>query len=79
MRIIGVIDILDGRAVHARAGNRATYSAIESAAGVRIVMLTGDGKTTAEAVGRELRIDEVVAEVFPEDKASIVQRLRSEM
>jgi Cu+-exporting ATPase len=48
------------------------------AAGVRIVMLTGDGKTTAEAVGKELGIDEVVAEVFPEDKANIVQRLRSE-
>jgi P-type E1-E2 ATPase len=47
-------------------------------AGVRIVMLTGDGKTTAEAVGKELRIDEVVAEVFPEDKATIVKRLRSE-
>ncbi len=48
------------------------------AAGVRIVMLTGDGKTTAEAVGRELGIDEVVAEVFPEDKASVVLRLKSE-
>jgi P-type Cu+ transporter len=48
------------------------------AAGVRIVMLTGDGKTTAQAVSRELGIDEVVAEVFPEDKAKIVQRLRSE-
>lgn len=48
------------------------------AAGVRIVMLTGDGKTTAEAVGRELGIDEVVAEVFPEDKASVVQRLKTE-
>ena len=48
------------------------------AAGVRIVMLTGDGKTTAEAVGRELGIDEVVAEVFPEDKASVVQRLKRE-
>jgi heavy metal translocating P-type ATPase len=47
-------------------------------AGVRIVMLTGDGKTTALAVGKELGIDEVVAEVFPEDKAAIVQRLRSE-
>jgi P-type Cu+ transporter len=48
------------------------------AAGVRIVMLTGDGRTTAEAVGRELGIDEVVAEVFPEDKASVVQRLKFE-
>jgi heavy metal translocating P-type ATPase len=47
-------------------------------AGVRIVMLTGDGKTTALAVGKELGIEEVVAEVFPEDKAKIVQRLRSE-
>jgi len=48
------------------------------AAGVRIVMLTGDGKTTAHAVGKELGIDEVIAEVFPEDKAAIVQRLQSE-
>ncbi|WP_436310835.1 copper-transporting P-type ATPase [Variovorax sp. LjRoot130] len=47
-------------------------------AGVRIVMLTGDGKTTAEAVGRELGIDEVISEVFPEDKASVVQRLKAQ-
>ncbi|MDB5890059.1 MAG: copper-translocating P-type ATPase [Polaromonas sp.] len=47
-------------------------------AGVRIVMLTGDGKTTALAVAKELGIEEVIAEVFPEDKAKIVQRLRSE-
>ncbi len=48
------------------------------AAGMRIVMLTGDGRTTAEAVGRQLGIDEVVAEVFPEDKAAVVKRLRDE-
>lgn len=41
-------------------------------------MLTGDGKTTAQAVGRELGIDEVVAEVLPEGKACVVQRLKRE-
>jgi Cu+-exporting ATPase len=48
------------------------------AAGVRVVMLTGDGRTTAEAVGRQLGIDEVVADVFPEDKAAVVKRLQDE-
>jgi Cu+-exporting ATPase len=47
-------------------------------AGVHVVMLTGDGQTTAEAVGRELGIDEVVAEVFPEDKAAVVKRLQAQ-
>lgn len=47
-------------------------------AGVRIVMLTGDGRTTAEAVGREFGISEVVAEVFPKDKAAAVDRLKKE-
>ena len=48
------------------------------AAGLRIVMLSGDSRTTAEAVGRELGIDEVVAEVFPKDKAEVVRRLKRE-
>ena len=45
---------------------------------VRVVMLTGDGKTTAAAVARELGIDEVIADVLPEDKAAVVQRLKLE-
>ena len=48
------------------------------AAGVRIVMLTGDGKTTAEAVGRALGIDDVRAEVLPADKAAVVQQLQKD-
>jgi len=45
---------------------------------VRIVMLTGDNRTTAEAVAKKLGIDEVQAEVLPEQKAEIVKRLQSD-
>jgi Cu+-exporting ATPase len=45
-------------------------------AGVRIVMLTGDSRATAEAVARKLGIAEVEAEVLPEDKGKAVERLR---
>lgn len=44
--------------------------------GLRIVMLTGDGETTARAVAARLGIDEVVADVLPEDKAEHVSRLQ---
>ncbi len=46
--------------------------------GVRVVMLTGDSRTTAEAVARTLGIDEVVAEVLPEGKGDVVKRLQAE-
>jgi P-type Cu+ transporter len=46
--------------------------------GVRIVMLTGDSRRTAEAVRRELGLKEAIAEVLPADKAGHVQRLQSE-
>ncbi len=46
--------------------------------GIRVVMLTGDGQTTAQAVARALGIDEVIADVLPQDKSLVVQRLKSE-
>jgi Cu+-exporting ATPase len=45
--------------------------------GVRIVMLTGDSRRTAEAVARQLGIDEALAEVLPADKAGHVKRLQA--
>ena len=45
---------------------------------VRIVMLTGDSRTTAIAVAGKLNIDEVIAEVLPEQKVDVVKRLQSE-
>jgi Cu+-exporting ATPase len=48
------------------------------AAGLRIVMATGDGLTTAKAVGAKLGIDEVYGEVKPQDKLALVERLQKE-
>jgi Cu+-exporting ATPase len=46
--------------------------------GLRLVMLTGDSRTTAEAVARRLGIDQVVAEVLPQQKVEAVKRLQAE-
>ena len=48
------------------------------ALGLRIVMLTGDNRATAEAVARRLDIGEVIAEVLPADKHALIGRLKAE-
>jgi Cu+-exporting ATPase len=45
--------------------------------GIKIVMVTGDGRATAETVGKKLGLDEVVAEVLPTDKADAVRKLQA--
>jgi Cu+-exporting ATPase len=48
------------------------------AEGLRVIMLTGDSRLTAEAVARKLGIDEVLAEVLPQQKHEVVRRLQAE-
>ncbi|HVS55850.1 MAG TPA: copper-translocating P-type ATPase, partial [Casimicrobiaceae bacterium] len=60
-----------------KASTPAALAALK-ADGVRIVMLTGDSRTTAETVGKTLHIDEVIAEVQPADKANVIERLQRE-
>jgi len=68
--LIGVADPIKG----------STLDAIRAlqAEGMRIVMMTGDSKTTAQAVAKKLGLDEVVAEVLPDQKAEHVRRFKAE-
>ena len=57
-----------------------TYEAIKALheQGIRIVMLTGDNRRTAEAVAKKLNIEEVEAEILPDDKGRIIKKLQEE-
>ena len=72
-KLAGVIAIADP----VKATTAQALAELKSA-GLRIVMLTGDNRTTAEAIARRLGITEVEADVLPDQKAAIVNRLKSE-
>jgi P-type Cu+ transporter len=68
--LVGVADLIKATTPDAIRALRAE--------GLRVVMLTGDSKTTAAAVARKLGLDEVVAEVLPDQKAEHVRRLQAQ-
>jgi Cu+-exporting ATPase len=72
-RIAGLLGVADPIKPSAAEAIRALH-----AEGVRVVMLTGDNRTTAQTVASRLSVDEVVAEVLPDQKADAVKRLQSE-
>jgi Cu+-exporting ATPase len=72
-KAIGVIAVPDPVKPTTAAAVRALRDA-----GVRVVMLTGDNRKTAEAVARKLGIDEIEAEILPQNKGKVVERLRKE-
>lgn len=72
-KTVGIIAVADPL-------KRTTREAINTlhGEGIRIVMLTGDNRTTAEAVARELGIDEIRAEVLPDAKNAVVRQFQTE-
>jgi len=68
--ILAIADPIKKTTPEALAGLRAE--------GIRVVMLTGDNRTTAEAVARTLGIDEIEAEVLPDQKSAVIERLKRE-
>jgi Cu+-exporting ATPase len=70
---VGLLAVADG----VKEGSAEAVAALRGL-GLRVVMLTGDNRHTAEAIAREVGIDEVRAEVLPEQKAEVVRDLQGE-
>ena len=68
--VIAIADPVKASAVDALSALRAE--------GIRVIMLTGDNRTTAEAVAGKLGLDEIEADVLPDQKAAVVERLKRE-
>ncbi len=72
-RLVGLLSVVDAL----RESTRLALRRLKEDA-VRVVMATGDSRVTAEAVAGELGLDEVIAELLPDQKSEVVRRLRRE-
>jgi Zn2+/Cd2+-exporting ATPase len=72
--VCGLIAVADG----VRPNAAAAVAALRRAGVARVVMLTGDNQGTAEVVGREVGVDEIRAELLPEDKVRAIEELEAE-
>lgn len=72
-RLLGIIAVADV----AKPTSRAAIDALKEM-NIEVVMLTGDNKRTAEAVGRELGVSRVIAEVLPQDKERVISQLQQD-
>jgi ATPase, P-type (transporting), HAD superfamily, subfamily IC len=73
----GEIKIIYGIADEIRPDVKNTLSVLKKDGISKVIMLTGDNKSTAQAVARQLGIDEVHYELLPEDKVSIIKKLKN--
>lgn len=72
-KLAGIISVADS----IKQNSREAIDKIKEA-GIKVVMLTGDNKNTAEYIGRQINADEVIAEVLPQDKAAVIESLQKE-
>ncbi len=71
--VLGILAVADG----VKENSREVISALQRM-GLEVIMLTGDNQRTAEAIGEQVGIDQVLAEVLPEHKAEEVERLKAQ-
>lgn len=71
-KVVGIISVADA----IKETSRAAVEAMKQE-GIHVVMLTGDNKGAAEAIGKQAGVDEIIAEVMPEDKANVVSSLQA--
>lgn len=72
-KVVGIISVADS----IKETSREAIEALKREH-IHVVMLTGDNKGVAEAIGKQAGVDEIIAEVMPEDKANVVARLQEQ-